>query len=192
MPNDLSWRMPSPKYAWSQDYAALLDAMVEGAVMAVFLYDTFRDGTKLFDACLMMRRPISYKHVEFVASARGIEYFSARDVDEFKVLCEKYEAKFLDPRTATQGDCIHCGALVSNDDVDHWKTCPSHPANAEIYRLHAAIAASQLESGTQIYRQQRALTTSGIPAQAQGDPATTPPLRVSVRRAREIMEEISR
>lgn len=35
-----------------------------------------------------------------------------------------------------------------------------------------------------------ALTLSGIPAQAQGDPATTPPLRISVRRAREIMENI--
>lgn len=33
-----------------------------------------------------------------------------------------------------------------------------------------------------------ALNISGIPTQAQGDPATTPPLRVSVRRAREIME----
>ena len=97
MPDDLSWRTPSPAYAWSQDYPALLDAMVNGAVMATCIYDTLRDGTKIFDACFMMRRPISYKHVEFVASARGVEYFSARDADEFVALCKKYEVSFLDP-----------------------------------------------------------------------------------------------
>lgn len=167
MPNDCAWRTPNSEYAWSQDYAALLDATIGGAVVGVGLYDTSRDGTKLFDACFMMRRPISYKHVEFVASARGIEYFSARDADEFKVLCEKYEVKFLDPRAASQGDCIHCGTFVSNNDVDHWRTCLSHPANAEIARLRAALA----------------------PILAHADaPDTAPPLRISVRQAREIME----
>lgn len=99
MADDLSWRTPSPIYAWSQDYASLLDAMVNGAVMATCLYDTRRDGTKIFDACFMLRRPISYKHVEFVASARGIEYFSARDAGEFMDLCKKYEVSFLDPKS---------------------------------------------------------------------------------------------
>lgn len=167
MSDDRAWRTPNSEYTWSQDYTAMLDAMVGGAVMAICLYETFRDGTKLFDACFMMRRPILYKHVEFVAGARGIEYFSARDADEFKVLCEKYEVKFLDPRAASQGDCIHCGTFVSNNDVDHWRTCLSHPANAEIARLRAALA----------------------PILAHADaPDTAPPLRISVRQAREIME----
>ena len=113
MPDNFSWRIPNRVYAWSQDYAALLDEMVGGAVMAVCLYDTLRDGTKIFDACFMMRRPISYKYVEFVASARGIEYFSARDVDEFIALCEKYEVKFIGPKS---DDIIRAALQKAVDD----------------------------------------------------------------------------
>jgi hypothetical protein len=99
MDNDRAWRIPNTEYAWSQDYTALIDAMIGGAVLGVVLYDTFRDGTKLFDSCLFMRRPISYKHVDFVASGRGIEYFSARNASEFLELCEKYEVSFLNPKS---------------------------------------------------------------------------------------------
>jgi hypothetical protein len=173
MSDDRAWRTPNSEYTWSQDYTAMLDAMVGGAVMAICLYETFRDGTKLFDACFMMCRPISYKHVEFVASARGIEYFSARDDREFIELCAKHEVSFLDPKLGKavpfEGDCIHCGDIVSNNDVDHWKFCSSHPANAEIARLRAALAP--------------------ILAHAEA-PDTAPPLRISVRQAREIMEDV--
>ena len=113
MPNNFSWRTPNPAYTWSQDYAALLDALANGAVMATCLYNTNRDGTKIFDACFMMRRPISYKHVEFVASARGIEYFSARDADEFVELCEKYEVRFLDPNS---DKCLRAALQKAVDD----------------------------------------------------------------------------
>lgn len=98
MENDRTWRTPNSEYAWSQDYVALLDAMVGGAIMGVVLYEPFRDGTKLFDSCLFLRRQISYKHVEFVASGRGIEYFSSREPSEFLEFCEEYEVRFLDPR----------------------------------------------------------------------------------------------
>lgn len=43
------------------------------------------------------------------------------------------------PRGPIEGDCIHCGRAVTNDDAGHWKDCPSHPANAEIARLRAAL-----------------------------------------------------
>lgn len=137
---DLSFRTPNHGYTWSQDYAELLDAMSSGAVVAIVLYDTLRDGTKIFDVCFMLCRPISYKHVEFVASARGIEFFSSRDVQEFLELCSRHEVRFIDP----QAD----NSLLA------------------------------------------ALESSGIPTQAQGDPSTTPPLRISVTKAREIMEGV--
>lgn len=94
---DISFRNPSPGYKWSQDYNLLLSAMVDGAIVALVLYDTFQDGRKIFDVCMMMRKPISEKHVEFVASVRGIEYFGAYSGDEFVKLCKKYEVRFMDP-----------------------------------------------------------------------------------------------
>lgn len=39
------------------------------------------------------------------------------------------------------GNCIHCGELVSDLDVDHWRKCPKHPANAEIARLRKVVEA---------------------------------------------------
>jgi len=98
MPDDLSFRAPNNGYLWSKDYASLVKAMGGGAIVATVLYDNMRDGTKIFDVCFMMCRPVSYKHVELIASARGIEYFSARDESEFIALCEKYEVSFLDPK----------------------------------------------------------------------------------------------
>lgn len=94
---DISFRNPSPDYGWSQDYNRLLSTMIDGAIVALVLYDTFQDGRKIFDVCMMLRKPVSDKHVELVATVRGIEYFSAYSVSEFVELCEKYEVKFLDP-----------------------------------------------------------------------------------------------
>lgn len=37
------------------------------------------------------------------------------------------------------GNCIHCGEPVSDLDVDHWRKCPKHPANAEISALREEI-----------------------------------------------------
>jgi len=74
------------------------------------------------------------------------------------------------PRTSIEGDCIHCGRAVTNDDVDHWKSCSRHPANAEINRLRAALA----------------------PILAHADaPDTAPPLRISVRQARKMKETLN-
>ena len=98
---DLSFRTPAKGYTWSQDYNLLMKLMIDGAIVALVLYDTFQDGRKLFDVCMMLRKPISEKHVELVASARGVEYFSAYSGDEFVELCEKYEVKFLDPTENT-------------------------------------------------------------------------------------------
>ena len=100
----LSFRTPAAGYAWSKDYKRLMEAMIDGAIVALVLYDTFQDGRKIFDVCMMMRKPISDKHVELVASVRGIEYFGAYSGDEFVELCEKYEVKFLDPRSKGGGE----------------------------------------------------------------------------------------
>lgn len=40
-----------------------------------------------------------------------------------------------------RADCIHCGEPVDDSDVDHWKTCPAHPANEEIAKLKTILAA---------------------------------------------------
>ena len=37
------------------------------------------------------------------------------------------------------GECVHCGAVVpiAEEDVNHWRTCQSHPARVEVERLKA-------------------------------------------------------
>jgi hypothetical protein len=96
---------------------------------------------------------------------------------------------------------------TDEDAIAAWNTLPRGHSDAL-----STIVALQFEAGTQrlladryatwvdglmigldeqaqnIDRLRAALTRSGIPVQAQGDPATTPPLRISVSLAREIME----
>jgi hypothetical protein len=44
-------------------------------------------------------------------------------------------------RLARVAECIHCGAILKADDSDleHWRTCPKHPARAEVERLRTAL-----------------------------------------------------
>jgi hypothetical protein len=37
------------------------------------------------------------------------------------------------------GRCVHCGNTVYDVDRDHWRVCPKHPANAEIYALREEV-----------------------------------------------------
>lgn len=35
--------------------------------------------------------------------------------------------------------CVHCGEDTRVDDVDHWQTCPKHPAGAVVRELEAKV-----------------------------------------------------
>lgn len=59
--------------------------------------------------------------------------------------------------------------------------------DVQLTRLRSALAASQLEAGTQIYRQQRALAS--ILRHAAG-PDLSPPLRLSIQETRRIAGEV--
>ena len=42
-------------------------------------------------------------------------------------------------RLINLSECIYCGVVGKNIDLDHWKTCPKHPVRAEIERLRRLI-----------------------------------------------------
>lgn len=46
-------------------------------------------------------------------------------------------------RCVENGTCLHCGEPVSDLDVDHWRKCPKHPANAEIASLRKVVEAAK-------------------------------------------------
>jgi hypothetical protein len=52
------------------------------------------------------------------------------------------EARAWIEQAKTQGECVHCGELLSVDETDrnHWETCESHPACHQLSEARARCA----------------------------------------------------
>ena len=62
-------------------------------------------------------------------------YGSPADSDCARCENERLKARIIN--FENNSECVHCGAVVpiADEDVNHWRTCPSHPARVEVERL---------------------------------------------------------
>lgn len=90
MQADMTTKVAVPGYEWSTDYDLALSLLDRGCLYGEVLYD---HGMRLFDACRLRRG----RSGGWEVGVRGIQYFDARDAEEFKALCSKYEVRFILP-----------------------------------------------------------------------------------------------
>ena len=45
----------------------------------------------------------------------------------------------LEARLVDESECIHCGEVTDQTDLNHWETCAEHPARQKVAELESAL-----------------------------------------------------